>query len=63
VLRVPNAELLETIQSTPALRRYLGATLGPTAVIVRPGQWQDLANALEANGVLVDVDSASGDGK
>ncbi len=60
VLRVPSPELLETIQSTPALRRYLGATLGPTAVIVRPGQWQDLAAALEANGVLVDFDNGNG---
>ncbi len=56
VLRVPTAELLTAIQSTPSLRRYLGATLGPTAVAVRPGQWNDLAAALQANGVLVEVD-------
>jgi hypothetical protein len=56
VLRVPTAELLAAIQATPALRRYLGATLGPTAVAVRPGQWNDLASALQANGVLVEVD-------
>jgi hypothetical protein len=56
VLRVPTAELLTAIQATPALRRYLGATLGPTAVAVRPGQWNDLAAALQANGVLVEVD-------
>ena len=58
VLRVPTAELLAAIQATPALRRYLGATLGPTAVVVRPGQWNDLALALQANGVLVEVDVA-----
>jgi hypothetical protein len=56
VLRVPTPELLETIQATPSLRRFLGATLGPTAVAVRPGQWQDLAAALQANGVLVETD-------
>lgn len=56
VLRVPTAELMETIQSNPALRRYLGITLGPTAVAVRPGQWHDLAAALEANGVLVEIE-------
>src|SRR5258708_2258419 len=50
VLRVPSAELLETILATPALRRYLGAVLGPMAVAVRPGQWHDLSAALEANG-------------
>jgi hypothetical protein len=58
VLRVPTAELLETIQSTPALRRYLGATLGPMAVVVRPGRWQDLVTALEANGLTVEVEMA-----
>jgi hypothetical protein len=57
VLRVPTADLLSSIQATPALRRYLGITLGPTAVAVRPGQWNDLAAALQANGVLVEVDS------
>ena len=58
VLRVPTPELLAAIQATPALRRYLGATLGPTAVAVRAGQWQDLAAALQTNGILVDVDMA-----
>jgi hypothetical protein len=57
VLRVPTADLLTSIQATPALRRYLGMPLGPTAVAVRPGQWNDLAAALQANGVLVEVDS------
>jgi hypothetical protein len=57
VLRVPTADLLASIQATPALRRYLGITLGPTAVAVRPGQWNDLVAALQANGVLVEVES------
>jgi hypothetical protein len=56
VLRVPSEELLETIQANPALRRYLGAALGPMAVIVRNGQWNNLAAALEASGVLVQVE-------
>ena len=56
VLRVPSAELLETILATPALRRYLGAALGPMAVIVRSGQERELAAALEANGVLVEIE-------
>ena len=55
VLRVPTADLLTAIQATPSLGRYLGATLGPTAVAVRPGQWNELAAALQANGVLVEV--------
>jgi hypothetical protein len=58
VLRLPNTEILESIQTTPALRRYLGATLGPTAVAVRADQWEALVAALQANGVAVEVDMA-----
>jgi len=54
ILRVPTEAMLETILNTPALRRYLGATLGPTAVLVRPKQWEALAAALRENGLRVD---------
>ncbi len=56
VLRVPTPELLNTIQSTPALRRYLSVPLGPTAVAVRENQWNELAAALQAQGILVEVE-------
>ncbi len=56
VLRVPTPELLNTIQSTPGLRRYLSVPLGPTAVAVRENQWNELAAALQAQGILVEVE-------
>ncbi len=56
VLRVPTAELLDTIQRTPELRRYLGAELGPTAVAVRADQADQLMDALRAQGLLVERD-------
>ena len=55
VMRVPTPELLNTIQTTPALRRYLSVPLGTTAVAVREDQWADLAAALQSQGILVDV--------
>ena len=56
VLRLPTPELLETLMSNPAVRRYLGAALGPAAVAVRADQWEQLASALQANGIMVEVD-------
>jgi hypothetical protein len=47
VLRTPTAELMETIQKTPELRRYLGVALGPTAVAVRSDQFNQLATAIQ----------------
>lgn len=51
VLRTPTPELMDMILNTPALRRYLGAQLGPMAVAVREGQWKDLASALHDAGI------------
>jgi hypothetical protein len=56
ILRASTPEALQYILETPELRRYLGATLGPTAVIVRTGQEQDLAAALLQHGILADFD-------
>jgi hypothetical protein len=60
VLRVPTPELLTTIMSTPALRRYLGAPLGPTAVIVRGDQWAALVSALRESGIAVETNGGEG---
>jgi hypothetical protein len=56
VLRLPTPELLETLMNNPAVRRYLGAALGPAAVAVRAEQWEGLVSALQANGIMVEVD-------
>jgi Helicase conserved C-terminal domain len=56
VLRVTSKETMDMILSTPALRRYVGASLGPTACIVREDQWQPLKEALELMGIPVEID-------
>lgn len=58
VLRIPAEDTMKTVTETPELRRYLGAALGPTAVMVRPGQEQELAAALQARGILVEFDES-----
>ncbi len=55
LLRAESAEALTEIFETPALRRYLGAQLGPTAVLVRPEQWPALQAALAEAGVQVSL--------
>ncbi len=56
VLRTTAPETMDFINETPALRRYLGARLGPMAVIVRADQWEALRDALGAQGITVEVD-------
>jgi hypothetical protein len=51
VLRTTAPETMERILDAPALRRYLGARLGPMAVIVRAGQWDALQAALGEVGI------------
>lgn len=55
VLRTTTPEELQAILENPELRRFLGATLGPMAVIVRAGQENDLATALRQNGILLEL--------
>jgi hypothetical protein len=54
VLKVKSPELLETLQRTPAVKRYLGESLGPAAVEVRLGDMDRLREALAEVGILVD---------
>jgi hypothetical protein len=56
VMRTASPETLQFILETPDLRRYMGATLGPTAVMVRAGQEEDLAAALQRHGIRVKFD-------
>ncbi len=55
VMRTTAPETLDRILDTPALRRYLGARLGPMAVIVRTGQWDGLRTALGEQGIMAEV--------
>ncbi len=56
VLRTTAPDVLQTILETPELRRYVGAQLGPTAVLVLAGQERALAAALHKAGLLVEFD-------
>lgn len=55
VLRTTAPETLERILDTPTLRRYLGARLGPMAVVVRAGQSDALKAALGEQGIQVEI--------
>ncbi|MYD09527.1 MAG: hypothetical protein F4X02_05710, partial [Chloroflexi bacterium] len=55
VLRATAEGTLDKIFATPALRRYLGARLGPMACVVRDGQWEALQATLGENGIEVDI--------
>ncbi len=55
VMRTTAPETLDKILDTPALRRYLGARLGPMAVIVRVGQWDGLRTALGEQGIVAEI--------
>ncbi len=55
VLRATSEETLEKVYATPALRRFLGARLGPTACAVRADQWEALRESLGDDGIEVDI--------
>ncbi|MGQ0602901.1 MAG: helicase-associated domain-containing protein [Anaerolineales bacterium] len=54
VLKLINAELLETLQRTPKIKDLLGQTLGPTTVEVRRDDADRLRNLLTELGILAD---------
>lgn len=55
VIRTTSPEVLDRIYNEPALRRYLGAKLGPMACIIRAGQEDDLKVALGDVGIKVEI--------
>lgn len=55
VLRTTAPETLDAILEEPTLRRYCGARLGAMAVAVRREQWEALRDALEAQGIAVEI--------
>ncbi len=61
VLRTTAEETLEKIFAIPALRRYLGARLGPMACVVREDQWQALRSILGEHAIEVDISRLQGD--
>lgn len=55
VLRTTAPETLDFIFNAPALRRFLGARLGPMAAAVRQDQWEALQAALGEQGIAVEL--------
>jgi hypothetical protein len=55
VLRTNSPEVMEKVYNEPALRRYLGARLGPMACVIRNGQEADLQVALGESGIKVEI--------
>ena len=55
VLRVRDAQILETLQSNPKTRPYVGERLGDLAAIVTAGDWQKLRQATAQLGLLLDA--------
>ncbi len=55
ILRTTSKTVLDALWDNPPLRRYFGARLGDTAVIVRADQWQALSAALGEAGIEVDA--------
>lgn len=54
VLRTTSVETLDAIFDNPALRRYLGARLGPMAVVIRQDQIEPLQAALGEQGISIE---------
>ncbi|HYO87757.1 MAG TPA: helicase-associated domain-containing protein [Candidatus Limnocylindrales bacterium] len=55
LLRTTSEVVLDQIFEEPDLRRYLGARVGPMAVLVRPDQWQALQLALGERGIRLEM--------
>lgn len=53
VLRTPSPDTLQRLYDDPAIRRYLGAQLGPTACVIQEGAQTDLAKALGEKGITI----------
>lgn len=55
VLRTTSEEVLTTLYETPSIRRFLGARLGATAVVVRSDDVAALRQALGEHGIQLDA--------
>lgn len=60
VLRVGNADILETLRTNPKTRDFIGESLGDLAVVVRKGEWEAFQQAVAQLGLLLDVDAEQG---
>jgi len=56
VLRVGNADILETLRTNPKTRDFIGEALGDLAVVIRQGEWEAFQQAVAQLGLLLDVE-------
>lgn len=54
VLRVRQPEILQALRNSGA-QRYLGESLGPSAVVIKPGGWEKVSMALAELGYLTET--------
>jgi hypothetical protein len=55
VLRVNDEAILETLQSNPRTRDYIGERLGDLAVAIKPGTWEEFCAATIQLGLFLDT--------
>ena len=55
VLRVKNPEIIQKLRASRAAR-FLGDPLGPAAIIVRPGSWKIVSQAIAEMGLLSETE-------
>ncbi|HSH03763.1 MAG TPA: helicase-associated domain-containing protein [Anaerolineae bacterium] len=56
VLRVREAEILETLRQNSKTQPYLGESLGSLAVIIQHDQWPEFCQAVAELGLLLDIE-------
>lgn len=54
VLRVRQPEILQALRNSSA-QRFLGESLGPTAVVIKPGGWEKVSMVLAESGYLTEA--------
>jgi hypothetical protein len=54
VLRVSEADIIQTLQNNPKTRDFLSEPLGDLAIAVRPGKWRQFRAACAQLGLLID---------
>lgn len=56
VLRVGDAEILDTLRANPKTRDFIAEALGDLAVVIRRGEWEAFRQAVAQLGLLLDVE-------
>ena len=56
ILRVREAEILDTLQANARTRPFIGERLGDLAAVVRPDNWQELQQVAARLGLLLEIE-------